>query len=78
MSKNITIAFGALIVLLLAAGALFGLSACTKPSPTPGNPEGGNPDAPIHNYALATDLPTDLPDEAPLYYLRSTEAVSDT
>lgn len=78
MSKNIAIAFGALIVLLLAAGALFALSACTKPAPTPGNSEGGKPDVPIHHFLLATDLPTDLPDEAALYHLRPTEAVSDT
>ena len=73
MSKNITVAFGALIVLLLAAGALFTLSACTKPAPTPGNPDG-----PIHHFVLATDLPTDLPCEAPLYHLRPTDAVSHT
>ena len=63
---------------VLAAGALFALSTCTKPSPAPSNPEGGNPDGPIHHFALAADLPTDLPDEAALYHLRSTDAVSDT
>ncbi len=98
MSKNITIAFGTLIILLLAAGVLFALPACTSPESawksglalTPGtadpfssriNPEPAwerGSSGPIHHFALATDLPTDLPDEAPLYHLRSTEAVSDT
>ena len=103
MSKNITVAFGALIILLLAAGGIFALSTCTIPKPawkggpdvraTPtatvgpepveGEPvESATSTLPppnaIHHFALATDLPTDLLDEAPLYYLRSTDAVSDT
>ncbi len=54
--KTKSVVVSLVLTVVLAAGVLFALSACTKTSPALGNPEGGNPDPITQSTTAAVEV----------------------